>query len=118
MGKIDEIKRDAAKKAAYFENRTEAQELADHKWAEKNGLSFSGPGALTKAIAASKQRAAKKARKSKVDVQQKKRESPRSVQASTPASWRRSRQKPNAWAYPTRHYSIPLSSGTQKENLT
>ena len=66
MGKIDEIERDAAKKAAYFENRTEAQELADHKWAEKNGLSFSGPGALTKAIAASKQRAAKKARKSKV----------------------------------------------------
>lgn len=40
------------------------------------------------------------------------------IQASTPASWRRSRQKPNAWAYPTRHYSIPLSSGTQKENLT
>ena len=106
MGKIDEIERDAAKKAAYFENRTEAQELADHKWAEKNGLSFSGPGALTKAIAASKQRAAKK------------RESPRSVQASTPVSWRRSRQKPNAWAYLTRHYSIPLSSGTQKENLT
>lgn len=60
MGKIDEIERDAAKKAAYFENRTEAQELADHKWAEKNGLSFSGPGALTKAIAASKQRAAKR----------------------------------------------------------
>ena len=25
-----------------------------NKWAEKNGLSFSGPGALTKAIAASK----------------------------------------------------------------
>ena len=63
MGKIDEIEQDAAKKAAYFENRTEAQELADHKWAEKNGLSFSGPGALTKAIAASKQRAAKKSEK-------------------------------------------------------
>lgn len=66
MAKIDEIERDAVKKAAYFENRTEAQELEDHKWAVKNGLSFSGPGALSKAIAASKKRAATKARKSKV----------------------------------------------------
>ncbi|MBR3070666.1 BrnA antitoxin family protein [Fibrobacter sp.] len=66
MAKIDEIERDAVKKAAYFENRTEAQELEDHKWAVKNGLSFSGPGALSQAIAASKKRAATKARKSKV----------------------------------------------------
>ncbi|OWV21068.1 hypothetical protein B7982_12500 [Fibrobacter sp. UWB2] len=66
MAKIDKIERDAIKKAAYFENRTEAQELEDHKWAVKNGLSFSGPGALSKAIAASKERTAAKSRKSKV----------------------------------------------------
>lgn len=58
MAKVDEIELDAATKAAYFENRSEAEELADHEWAVKNGLSFSGPGALSKAIEAAKARSA------------------------------------------------------------
>ncbi|MBS7391986.1 MULTISPECIES: hypothetical protein [Hallerella] len=58
MEKADEIELDAAEKAAYFENRSEAEELADHEWAVRNGLSFSGPGALQNAIAAAKERAA------------------------------------------------------------
>lgn len=63
MEKTDrEIELDAASKAAYFENRTEAQELADHEWAVKNGLSFSGPGALEKAVAAAKTRLGKSAK--------------------------------------------------------
>ena len=39
---------------------TEAE--TEHKWAEANGLSFSGPGALSKAIAAAKARSESKAR--------------------------------------------------------
>ncbi len=52
--------------AAHYETMTEAEAEKEHRWAVKNGLSFSGPGALSKAIAASKKRAAAKARKSKV----------------------------------------------------
>ena len=51
--------------AAHYEGMTEAEAEKEHRWAVKNGLSFSGPGALSKAIAASKERAAK-SRKSKV----------------------------------------------------
>ena len=42
--------------AKHYENITEAEADAEHKWAEANGLSFSGPGALSKAIAAVKER--------------------------------------------------------------
>jgi predicted DNA binding CopG/RHH family protein len=58
MAKVDEIELDAAEKAAYFENRSEAEEVADHEWAVKNGISFSGPGALQKAIEVAKERSA------------------------------------------------------------
>ena len=50
------------KTAKYYENMTEAEAEAEHKWAEANGLSFSGPGALSKAIAAAKARSESKAR--------------------------------------------------------
>lgn len=60
MAQVDKIEQDAAHKAAYFENRTEEEELRDNEWAEKNGLSFRGSGALQKVIAASKARANKK----------------------------------------------------------
>lgn len=63
MAKADEIELDAAEKAAYFENRSEAEEIADHEWAVKNGLSFSGPGALQKAIEAARERAAESRKK-------------------------------------------------------
>lgn len=52
--------------ASHYEAMTEAEAEKEHRWAVKNGLSFSGPGALSKAIAASKERAAAKTRKSKV----------------------------------------------------
>jgi predicted DNA binding CopG/RHH family protein len=42
--------------AKHYENITEAEADAEHKWAEANGLSFSGPGALSKAVAAAKER--------------------------------------------------------------
>ena len=42
--------------AKHYENITEVEADAEHKWAEANGLSFSGPGALSKAIAAVKER--------------------------------------------------------------
>ena len=48
--------------AKHYENMTEAEAEAEHKWAEANGLSFSGPGALSKAIAAAKARSESKAR--------------------------------------------------------
>lgn len=54
MEKIDEVELDAARKAAYFEKRSEEQEIKDLAWAENNGLSFSGSGALQNAISASK----------------------------------------------------------------
>lgn len=63
MEKIDEIELDAEKKAAYFENRSEKEELADHEWAERNGLSFDGPGAIRKAIEAAKKRRAADSRR-------------------------------------------------------
>lgn len=63
MEKIDEIELDAEKKAAYFENRSEEEELEDSRWAVKNGLSFSGPGAIQKAIEAAKKRNAANSRK-------------------------------------------------------
>jgi len=50
------------KTAKYYEKMTEAEAEAEHKWAEANGLSFSGPGALSKAIAAAKARSESKAR--------------------------------------------------------
>ena len=43
--------------AKHYENITEAEADAEHKWAEANGLSFSGQGALSKAIATVKERA-------------------------------------------------------------
>ena len=42
--------------AKHYENVTEAEADAEHKWAEANGLSFSGPGALSKVIASVKER--------------------------------------------------------------
>ena len=42
--------------AKHYENITEVEADAEHKWAEANGLSFSGPGALSKAIATVKER--------------------------------------------------------------
>jgi predicted DNA binding CopG/RHH family protein len=48
-------KRDA-RIAKHYENITESEADAEHKWAEANGLSFSGPGALSKAIASVKER--------------------------------------------------------------
>lgn len=45
--------------AAKFENRTPEEDAADHQWAVDNGLSFTGPGALQKAISATKERARK-----------------------------------------------------------
>ena len=42
--------------AKHYENITEAEADAEHKWAEANGLSFSGPGALSKVIASVKVR--------------------------------------------------------------
>lgn len=45
-----------AKIAKHYENMTEAEAEAEHEWAVANGLSFSGPGALSKAIAAVKER--------------------------------------------------------------
>ncbi len=42
--------------AKHYENITEAEADAEHKWAEANGLSFSGQGALSKAIATVKER--------------------------------------------------------------
>ena len=42
--------------AKHYENMTEAEADAEHEWAKTNGLSFSGPGALSKAIAAAKTR--------------------------------------------------------------
>ena len=42
--------------AKHYENLTEAEADAEHEWAKTNGLSFSGPGALSKAIAAAKAR--------------------------------------------------------------
>jgi len=44
--------------AKYYENMTKAEADAEHEWAKTNGLSFSGPGALSKAIAAAKTRSA------------------------------------------------------------
>ena len=44
--------------AKHYENMTEAEADAEHEWAKTNGLSFSGPGALSKAIAAAKTRSA------------------------------------------------------------
>ncbi len=44
--------------AKHYENMTEAEADAEHEWAKANGLSFSGPGALSKAIAAAKTRSA------------------------------------------------------------
>ena len=45
-----------ARIAKHYENITETEADAEHKWAEANGLSFSGSGALSKAIAAVKER--------------------------------------------------------------
>lgn len=45
-----------AKIARRYENMTDAEVEASHEWAVKNGLSFSGPGALEKAVAAAKTR--------------------------------------------------------------
>jgi predicted DNA binding CopG/RHH family protein len=42
--------------AKHYENISEAEADAEHKWAEANGLSFSGQGALSKAIATVKER--------------------------------------------------------------
>lgn len=42
--------------AKHYENISEAEADAEHKWAEANGLSFSGQGALSKAIATVKDR--------------------------------------------------------------
>ena len=42
--------------AKHYENITEAEAGAEHKWAEANGLSFFGPEALSKAIATVKER--------------------------------------------------------------
>ena len=42
--------------AKHYENLTEAEADAEHEWVKTNGLSFSGPGALSKAIAAAKAR--------------------------------------------------------------
>lgn len=39
------------------------EELADHEWAERNGLSFDGPGAIRKAIEAAKKRRAADSRR-------------------------------------------------------
>jgi predicted DNA binding CopG/RHH family protein len=44
------------KNAKHYETITEAEADAEHKWAEANGLSFSGQGALSKAIATVKER--------------------------------------------------------------
>ena len=44
--------------AKHYENMTEAEADAEHERAKTNGLSFSGPGALSKAIAAAKTRSA------------------------------------------------------------
>ena len=44
--------------AKHNENMTEAEADSEHEWAEANNLSFSGPGALSKAIAAAKARSA------------------------------------------------------------
>ena len=45
-----------ARIAKHYENITETEADAEHKWAEANGLSFSGSGTLSKAIAAVKER--------------------------------------------------------------
>lgn len=50
--------KEAIKIAKHYENMTEAEADAEHEWAKANGLSFSGPGALSKAIAAAKARSA------------------------------------------------------------
>lgn len=64
------MKRELTKKelelAAHYENMTEKEAEREHAKAVKNGLSFSGPGALKKAINAAKERAAAKSRKAKV----------------------------------------------------
>lgn len=39
------------------------EELADHEWADRNGLSFDGPGAIRKAIEAAKKRRAADSRR-------------------------------------------------------
>ena len=44
--------------AKHYENMTEAEADAEHEWAKTNGLSFSGPGAMSKVIAAAKVRSA------------------------------------------------------------
>ena len=44
--------------AKHYENMTEAEADSEHEWAKANNLSFSGPGALSKAIAAAKARSA------------------------------------------------------------
>ena len=44
--------------AKHYENMTEAEADSEHEWAKANNLSFSGPGALSKAIAAAKVRSA------------------------------------------------------------
>ena len=49
--------------AGHYENMTEAEAEAEHEWAVKNGLSFSGPGALQKAIEAAKERSAESRKK-------------------------------------------------------
>ena len=48
--------------AKHYENMTEAEADAEHEWAKTNGLSFSGPGAMSKVIAAAKTRSENKAR--------------------------------------------------------
>ena len=48
--------------AKHYENMTEAEADAEHEWAKANGLSFSGLGAMSKAIAAAKARSESKAR--------------------------------------------------------
>ena len=48
--------------AKHYENMTEAEAGAEHERAKANGLSFSGPGAMSKAIAAAKTQSENKAR--------------------------------------------------------
>ena len=44
--------------AKHYENMTETEADSEHEWAKANNLSFSGPGALSKAISAAKARSA------------------------------------------------------------
>lgn len=58
----EELTEKEARIARHYENMTEAEAETNHEWAVRNGLSFSGPGALEKAVAAAKTRLGKSAK--------------------------------------------------------